>query len=203
MNKDSLQHQLDQIARVDEDVRFAVEQIGYPAPRNRPQGLETLLSIIVSQQLSTGASASIMQRLRGLLPQMTAPSLLALSVDELCSAGLSARKVEYARNLASAIVDGSFEPQALPQMDDATTIEVITSLRGFGRWSAQIYLMFSLDRQDVFPRDDLALLVALQRLKKLDKKPAPQLADDLITHWAPYRTAGSLFLWHYYRGAPT
>jgi len=116
---------------------------------------------------------------------------------------MSFRKIEYAKGLAEAQLAGTFDAEGLDQLSDEKVIESITALRGFGRWSAEIYLMFSLGRQDVFPADDLAIQVALGRLKGLEKKPTPKQARDLIEHWAPWRSVGSLFLWHYYRGAPT
>ena len=82
-------------------------------------------------------------------------------------------------------------------------IEAITTLRGFGAWSAEIYLMFSLQRTDIFPAGDLAIRVALQKLKRIDNKLSENQAREMVASWAPYRSAGSLFLWHYYRGAPT
>jgi DNA-3-methyladenine glycosylase II len=88
-------------------------------------------------------------------------------------------------------------------MDDAQAIRSITALRGFGDWSAEIYLMFSLQRSDIFPANDLALQIALQRLKGLEQRPDEKQTRSLIEHWSPWRSAGSLFLWHYYRGAPT
>jgi len=88
-------------------------------------------------------------------------------------------------------------------MDDEAAIKAIVALKGFGPWSAEIYLMFSLQRSDVFPSGDLALLVALQKLKGLDEKPTPAEAKEIIKHWSPWRSVGSLFLWHYYHGAPT
>ncbi|MES9856248.1 MAG: hypothetical protein ABW166_06565 [Sedimenticola sp.] len=116
--------------------------------------------------------------------------------------GLSYRKIEYTKSLAEAVHAGRFNIDGLELMTDEEAIAEITTLRGFGRWSAEIYLMFSLNRQDVFPADDLALQVALGRLKKLPGKPTPKQARDLIAHWTPWRSVGSLFLWHYYRGAP-
>ena len=88
-------------------------------------------------------------------------------------------------------------------MDDPTAIKTITSLRGFGPWSAEIYLMFSLQRSDIFPAGDLALRIALQKLKGIDTTLDEKQARELVARWSPYRSAGSLFLWHYYRGAPT
>ncbi len=109
----------------------------------------------------------------------------------------------HTEKLAQAMAEGSFDPSQLETMDDPMAIKAITSLRGFGPWSAEIYLMFSLQRSDIFPADDLALQVALQRLKGLAQRPTPKQAHALIEHWSPWRSAGSLFLWHYYRGAPT
>ena len=92
---------------------------------------------------------------------------------------------------------------AMAALEDEEAITQITAVRGFGRWSAEIYLMFSLGRPDVFPADDLALQVGLQKLYRLPEKPTPKEARALSEHWSPRRSAGSLFLWHYYAGAPT
>ncbi len=191
------------IAKIDSDVKYALAAYGYPPPRIRPAGFETFLSTIVGQQISTEAAKAIMQRLYALLPDMQAESLLRFSFDDLRKAGLSMRKVEYAQGLAKAIVEGSLNVDALSDMEDQTAIQSITALRGFGVWSAEIYLMFSLQRADIFPANDLALQVALQKLKGLDSRPNENQARIITGHWSPWRSAGSLFLWHYYRGAPT
>ena len=202
MDQKQVINDIDSIARVDAEVARALVSIGYPQPRIRAQGFETFFSTIVSQQISTEAAAAIMQRVRKLLPRINASSLLGLPENALREAGLSMRKVEYAKGLAQAILDGVFVPGDLPALDNDEAVQAITALRGFGVWSAEIYLMFSLQRNDVFPADDLALQVALQRLKGLARRPTPKQARALIEHWAPWRSAGSLFLWHYYRGAP-
>lgn len=203
MSQKQVINDIDCIAGIDPDVEKAVRSLGYPKPRNRTQGFETFFSIIVGQQISTEAAAAIMKRVRDLLPQMDARSLLNLPGGALREAGLSMRKVEYAEGLAHAILHGHMDPESLSEMEDAEAIKTITALRGFGLWSAEIYLMFCLQRGDIFPADDLALQVALQRLKGLELRPTAKQARDLIEHWSPWRSAGSLFLWHYYRGAPT
>lgn len=200
--KRKLKRHIDAIARSDQNVALALGQVGYPEPRLRDAGFETFLSIIVSQQVSTEAAASIWQRVRGSVPNLTPKKVATCKPELLRGAGLSGRKVEYAQGLAQAILDGCFDPDDLPQMSDDQVIEQIVGLRGFGPWSAEIYLMFSLQRPDVFAADDLALQIALQRLKGLPEKPSAKQARDLVAHWSPRRTAGSLFLWHYYRGAP-
>jgi DNA-3-methyladenine glycosylase II len=191
------------IAANDCDVAQALKRVGYPEPRIRPVGFKALLSIIVSQQISTGAAQSIMGRVRDLLPEISAPATLALSDGALRKAGLSGRKVEYVNSLAQAIVTGQFDPIALEQQADSQVIASICMLRGLGRWSAEVYLMFSLQRPDVFPAGDLALQRALQKLKGWDNRPSADETRAAVAHWMPWRTVGSLFLWHFYRGAPT
>ncbi len=202
LDQEKIIEHINSIAEIDSDVKKYLPEFGFPLPRLRPTGLETLLSIIVGQQISTEAAQAIMQRLHALLPDMQADALLALPVEALRKAGLSARKAEYAQGLAQALVDGSLDVTALTEMDDIEAIRSITVLRGFGVWSAEIYLMFSLQREDVFPANDLALQVALQTLKGLQDRPDEKQARELVAHWSPWRSAGSLFLWHFYRGAP-
>ena len=191
------------IAANDCDVAQALKRVGYPEPRIRPVGFKAVLSSIVSQQISTGAAQSIMGRVRALLPEISAPATLALSDGALRKAGLSGRKVEYVNSLAQAIVTGQFDPIALEQQADSQVIASICMLRGLGRWSAEVYLMFSLQRPDVFPAGDLALQRALQKLKGWDNRPSADETRAAVAHWMPWRTVGSLFLWHFYRGAPT
>lgn len=194
---------LDDIATRDSDVAEALAQLGYPEPRLRPKGFETFFNIVVSQQLSTHAAAAIMGRVRDFLPKLNAENVLQLKDGKLRKMGLSKQKVNYIEGLSRAILSGEFDPDALDSMDNESAIKSIVALKGFGPWSAEIYLMFSLQRTDIFPSGDLALLVALQKLKGLDDKPTPIQAREIITHWSPWRSVGSLFLWHYYHGAPT
>ena len=203
MDESLIKRHLDSLAKSDPDLRRGLKLVLYPAPRIRKQGLETLLSTIVAQQISTEAAAAIMRRVHLLLPVMEAQEVLRLPEGALREAGLSARKVEYVEALAQAIVDNHFDVTQLPGMDDRAAISAITSLRGFGTWSAEIYLMFSLQRTDIFPAGDLALRIALQKLKGIEEPLSDKQARELVEPWAPYRSAASLFLWHYYRGAPT
>jgi DNA-3-methyladenine glycosylase II len=202
MNEQVIAAGMTALAGVDKDVASGLQEVGFPEPRIRPQGFEALLSIIVSQQISTEAASAVMGRVDDLLSGSDAHSLLSVSDLALREAGMSFRKIEYAKGLAEAIVSGDFNVEGLESLDDSEAITAISSLRGFGRWSAEIYLMFSLNRQDIFPADDLALLVALGRLKGLPDKPTPKVAREMIMHWSPWRSVGSLFLWRYYRGAP-
>lgn len=202
MGRNIIRLGMDAIASADEVVATALADFGYPEPRVRTRGFEAFLSIIVSQQLSNEAAATILDRVRGLLPEMSPDALLELPETSLREAGLSGRKVEYATGLARAISEGQFDLDQLEELDDEEAIREIIAIRGFGRWSAEVYLLFSLQRQDIFPADDLALQVALQRLRLLEFRPAAAVARRLVGHWAPWRSVGSLFLWHFYRWIP-
>ncbi len=203
MDQATIKRHLDRLAKLDPDLRRGLELVRYPAPRIRVQGFGTFLSTIVAQQISTEAAASIMRRVQALLPSMEAQDVLRLPVGALRAAGLSGRKVEYVEALARAIDENQFDISRLAAMEDQAVVEAITALKGFGVWSAEIYLMFSLQRRDIFPAGDLAIRIALQKLKRVDSKPGEKQAREMVASWAPYRSAGSLFLWHYYRGAPT
>ena len=203
MNQQKIRRHLNKLALLDADLERGLELVRYPRPRIREQGFATLFSTVVGQQISTQAAAAVMHRVRALLPKMEADELLQLPPGALREAGLSLRKVEYVEGLARAMAEGSFDPEDLVAMDDPMAIKAITSLRGFGPWSAEIYLMFSLQRSDIFPAGDLALRIALQKLKGIDTALDEKQAREIVAAWSPYRSAGSLFLWHYYRGAPT
>ena len=201
MNDIAIAEAMDYLARIDTDIKSALLHIGPPLSRIRPIGFETFFSTIVSQQISTTAAQSIMSRVNQRLPNLTADTVLQASDEDLRKDGLSYRKIEYAKGLAKAVSEGEFDIDSLNTLDSPQAIEEITTLRGFGRWSAEIYLMFSLQREDIFPADDLAIQVGLQKLKNLESKPTAKVARELTEHWAPQRSAGALFLWHYYHEA--
>lgn len=202
MTLETIERAMEALAKADPDIARAYPLVGAPAPRQRDQGFATFFSTIVSQQISTEAARAIMGRVTSLLPELHAQAVIDVEDQALRDAGLSWRKVAYAKGLAEAELAGTFSADGLATLSDDEAIAAITQLRGFGRWSAEIYLMFSLQRGDIFPADDLALRIALGRLKKLEDKPTPKQARQLVEHWAPWRSVGSLFLWHYYRGEP-
>ncbi len=168
----------------------------------REPGFATLLRIVVAQQLSTRAAAAIWERLERVVgPGCPPASLLRLAEAELRAAGLSARKVAYARGLARAVLEGGLAVEALGGLADEEVVARITALAGFGRWSAEIYLLFALGRVDAFPADDLALQVGFQRLKGLEARPDGRRLRALVEPWAPWRGAGALLLWKVYGAA--
>jgi DNA-3-methyladenine glycosylase II len=129
---------------------------------------------------------------------VTPTRLIEIEDQALRDVGLSWRKVEYVKRLANAIITNSLDIESLSDLSDEEAIIEIMQLKGFGRWSAEIYLIFSLNRQDIFPADDLGILLGLAKLKGLPEKPTPKQARQMVEHWQSWRSVGSLFLWQYY-----
>ena len=193
---------IDRLALVDEDVAGALERIGYPAPRQREPGFATLLRIMVAQQLSTRSAAAIWARVeQACAPLVTAESFLALDDAAFRTIGFSRQKMAYGRALAEAVAGGVLDLEALAALPEEEAIARVAALRGFGRWSAAIYLLFALGRADIFPADDLGLQIGMQRLKGLAERPKRKAMEVLAEPWRPLRGCGAIFLWHYYGSA--
>ena len=202
LGRAALRRGLDDIASRDADIGAALARLGYPAPRQSDGGFAALLRIMVSQQLSTRSAAAIWGRLAAAAgPEVTPHSVLALDDAALRGAGLSGRKMEYGRGLAEAVDCGALDLDGLAKLSDEEGIAAISALRGFGRWSAEIYLLFALDRADIWPADDFAVRAALRRLKRLDAMPSRREMDAIAEPWRPWRGYAAIFLWHYYGAA--
>ena len=202
MTPKDIKRALDAIAEKDAHVAAGLELVGYPDPRNREPGFAALMSIIAGQQVSTHAATAIRGRLEAAAGTLTPENFLALSDDALRAVGLSWRKIEYGRGLAEHMAAGGLATDALHGMTDKDVIAEITALKGLGRWSADIYMLFALGRADTWPAEDLAIQEALKRLKNLRKRPERKRSERLVAPWRPWRGVGALFLWHYYKGAP-
>ena len=194
-----LREALDALAGTDRDLAQAVERIGYPVPRQREPGFATLVQIIAAQQVSTASAAAICRKLAAILGgEITPAGVLTLDDAALRAAGFSRPKAAYARGLAQTLVAGELDLVALQHQDEEAAVASLTRLKGFGRWSAEIYLLFAHGRADVFPADDLAVQIAYQRLKRLDARPTGKALRALAEPWRPFRGAAAVFLWHYY-----
>lgn len=195
--------QLDAAAQLDPKLRSVLDRHGYPAPRRREHGFPTMLQVIVSQQLSTRAAATIWGRVQTLCgSELTPHVLLAQNQDALRGCGLSRQKIGYATALAQQIESGLLSPEALVDMPTDEVLSHLTAIRGYGLWSAEIYAMFALGRQDIFPAGDLALRVAVQRLESLPEKPSEKQTRTIARRWSPHQSAVAVLMWHYY-GATT
>jgi DNA-3-methyladenine glycosylase II len=194
-----LQQALDHLAGADRHMAEAIEQIGPPPPRHRPADFETLMHVIIAQQVSTASARAISGRLNERLAKVTPEGFVALSDDDLRAVGFSRQKMVYGRDLAAAFLDGRVSLPKLRRMDDEAAIAALSSVKGIGRWSAEVFLLFSLKRPDVMPAQDLALMVAAQRLKNLRSRPDPKKLLKIAEPWRPFRSYGARMLWHYYR----
>jgi len=188
------------LMRRDPILGAAIKKIGEcgMADRQRKDHLSALAGSIVSQQLSTKAAATIFGRFLALFPDDHIPDAAAIAAhsDEvLRSVGLSGQKVSYMRDLSARIIDGRLKPDDLDALPDEEVIERLVAVKGFGRWTAEMFLMFRLHRPDVLPGDDLGIVVAIQRLYRLRKRPDAKRVLKIGEAWRPYRSVASWYLW--------
>ena len=178
-----------------------VEKHGIPEPRTSNRGAETLLRTIVGQQVSVAAARSMWAKLEaafGSPPDLK--KLLKASEEDLRAAGMSRQKSGYIRSLAELVLSGELDLENLPA-DDEEAIALLTKIKGIGRWSAEIYLLFAEGRHDVFPAGDLAVLIEIGRLMGLPDKPTEKQLRELAEAWRPYRGAAAVLAWHSYNSA--
>ncbi|KEO88139.1 DNA glycosylase [Erythrobacter sp. JL475] len=189
---------LDAVSETDPRVAGEVARIGYPEPRLRDRGYKTLLRTIVGQQVSVAAASSMWNRLEAELGEDFTPGcLLKRDFDTLRACGLSRQKQGYARSLCELVDAGQIDFHALPE-DDEEAIEQLTLIKGIGRWSAEIYLLFAEGRTDIWPAGDLAVQEGVKRLLELDERPKEKQTRELGERWAPHRGAMAIFTWHFY-----
>lgn len=194
----SLRPALEALSKADADFARAYETCGLPPVRGRPTGFGGLLEIITAQQVSAQAAAAIIGRLNAAVRPMTPEGFLALDDAALKAIGFSRQKTRYGRALAEDLLAGRQDLDALDSLEDEEAIAALVRAKGIGRWSAEVYLLFALKRPDIWPVDDLAIIVGTQKLKGLKKRPDRKAMLQLGEPWRPHRSAAARFLWHYY-----
>lgn len=193
-----LQASLDEVARIEPSVAKALARAGYPAPRSTARGYRALLRTIIGQQVSVAAAASVWRKLEEFLGSEIPPdALLGADFDALRACGLSRQKQGYARSLCELVATGSLDLDGLPSDDEAAIAE-LTRIKGIGRWSAEIYLLFAEGRPDIWPAGDLGVQAGLHRILGLDARPDEKLTRTLAEAWRPHRGAVAIFTWHCY-----
>ncbi|MBV8778231.1 MAG: DNA-3-methyladenine glycosylase 2 family protein [Alphaproteobacteria bacterium] len=204
-------HGLDQgIAALSGDRVFAaiLERAGAPRFRRRRNGFPTLLHIILEQQVSIDAAAAMHRRLAGLCRPLAPEPFLALDDATLRACGFSRQKMGYARGLARAVTEGSFDFARLAEADDEAAYAALVALKGIGRWSAEIYLIFALGRADIWPAADLGLQVSVGECLGREGRPAEPELREWGEQWRPWRSVAACLFWQSYlhargRAAPT
>ncbi|EQB07848.1 HhH-GPD [Sphingobium quisquiliarum P25] len=193
-----LRESLDAIAALEPGFAAAIGRVGYPLPRMREPGYETLLRTIVGQQVSVAAAAAVWRKLEAELGEGCAPDiLLSRDFEALRSCGLSRQKQGYARSLAELVTSGAIDLHALPQ-EDEEAIALLTRIKGIGRWSAEIYLLFAEGRPDIWPAGDLAVQVEVGRILGLPERPSERQTREVAERWRPHRGAAAIMAWHHY-----
>ena len=196
---EALKESLDALAAREPKIAAALAHAGYPEPRTGTPGYETLLRAIVGQQVSVAAATSMWRKLTGLVGDPPDPHLLIAASDEvLRSAGLSRQKSGYARSLAEEVVSGRLDFGALPA-DDEEAIAELVRVKGIGRWTAEIYLLFAEGRRDIWPAGDLAVRIETGRILGIDGQPDEKTVRALAEAWRPHRGAFAVFAWHHRR----
>jgi len=195
------------LMRRDPILGAAIKRIGpcLMADRQRSDHLSALVGAIVSQQLSTKAASTIFGRFVALFPDNRIPDAAAIAAQgdaALRAVGLSGQKVGYLRDLSRRIADGRLDLDALDALPDDAVVERLTAVKGFGRWTAEMFLMFRLHRPDVLPAGDLGIVNAIQRLYKLRKRPDAKRILKMGEAWRPYRSVASWYLWQTLRNEP-
>ncbi|GGO95614.1 DNA-3-methyladenine glycosylase family protein [Stakelama pacifica] len=200
LSADQLREALDALAAREPAFAEALARVGYPEPRIRERGYATLLRTIVGQQVSVAAAASIWNRVEAAMGgDASRPErLLAVSDEDLRAAGLSRQKVAYARSLAEEVTSGRLDLAHLPE-DDEEAIKALVAVKGIGRWSAEIYLLFAEGRTDIWPAGDLAVQIEIGRIMAHPERPGEKAVRAIAENWRPYRGAAAIFAWHHYK----
>jgi len=199
---ESLHASLDALAEREKAFAAVLDAHGHPEPRLSEPGVETLLRTIVGQQVSVHAARSMWNKLIAKYGQpVDLKALLGASDEELREAGLSRQKAGYARSLASLVLSGELDLAHLPK-DDEEAIAHLTKIKGIGRWSAEIYLLFAEGRGDVWPAGDLAVQIEIGKLLGLDERPSEKQLRELAEAWRPHRGAAAVLAWHSYNAPP-
>ena len=198
----SLNGSLDALAAIEPGFARVLDSHGRPEPRLSEPGVETLLRTIVGQQVSVAAARSMWNKLVARYGEpVDLAALLDASDEQLREAGLSRQKAGYARSLAGLVLAGDLDLANLPA-DDEAAIALLTKIKGIGRWSAEIYLLFAEGRVDVWPAGDLAVQIEVGRLLGLAERPSEKELRALAEAWRPHRGAAAVLAWHSYNAPP-
>jgi DNA-3-methyladenine glycosylase II len=190
------------LAKADQELAHIIKTHGYPPMWTRPNNFETLVHIILEQQVSLASALASLKKLQERTKGLSPRKLMTLSDEEMRACYVSRQKTIYIRGLAEAILKKNLVLEELESLSNDEVRTKLTSLKGIGNWTADVYLMFVLQRADLFPAGDLAAVNALKRSKALASDTAKEDVVELATQWKPYRTVATMILWHFYLSAP-
>ena len=188
----------DKLARKDRHLFAIIKQYGYPPVWTRKGNFQTLIHIILEQQVSLASARAALNKLRTKIGIITPKKLLTLSDEELKACYFSRQKTVYARCLANAIVSKQIILKTFSGLDDGGIRRQLKTIKGIGDWTVDVYLLFALQRTDIFPLGDLAMVNALKEVKQLPKETKQEDLLKLAESWRPYRSIATMLFWHYY-----
>jgi len=198
LNEKQLQKAVNVLAEVDADLKNIVGKFGAPPLWDREEGFHTLVRIILEQQVSLKSAKATYDKLVAKTNPLTPQKFLEISDSQLKAFGFSRQKSSYCRNVANALLDGSLNLTALRKMENEAVKSELIRIKGIGDWTADIYLLMVLKRPDVWPQSDLALAIAMQKIKKLDMRPNNNEMKLISKNWKPWRAVAARILWHFY-----
>nr|WP_202895865.1 DNA-3-methyladenine glycosylase 2 family protein [Iningainema tapete] len=198
LTQESLADGLSFLAAQDSDLAKILEAYGSPPLWVREPGFATLLQIILEQQVSLASAKAVFARLQAVISPITPEQFLTLDDVQLRAIGFSRQKALYTSLLAQSIVVGQLDLASLSSMDDEDVRTTLKKMKGIGDWTVDIYLLMALRRPDSFPKGDLGLAVAVQKVKQLEYRPKPAELEAIAQIWRPWRALATRLLWHYY-----
>jgi DNA-3-methyladenine glycosylase II len=187
-----------ELAIRDADLARIAFTYGPPPLWEREQGFHTLIHIILEQQVSLASAKAAYNRLEDSIQPLSPQNFLRLTDEELKRIGFSQQKTRYGRELAKAVLDGRLDLASLGKLEDGEAKEQLMNVKGIGSWTADIYLLMALGRPDIWPKGDLALEVALQRVKGWLRRPTPEEVRKISDGWRPWRAVAARLLWYFY-----
>lgn len=201
-NHESYHALCERLAGADFDLKTILSNHGYPPMWTRDNSFETLVHIILEQQVSLASAQAALNKLREKCETIHPDAILQLSDEEMRACFVSRQKAGYIRGLAEAINNGAIRLSEFKNLSNDEVRQKLIRLKGIGHWTIDVYLMFVLQRTDIFPLGDLAAVNALKRLKKLDFSVSKEEVAAVSERWKPFRTIATMMLWHYYLSNP-
>lgn len=197
-HKNNFHSLCDKLGKKDKHLRCIIDQYGYPPMWTRAASFQTLIHIILEQQVSLASARAALNKLKEKIGYITPKKLLALSDEELRSCYFSRQKMVYAKCLAGSIISKQASLKKLVALEDAEIRQQLKTIKGIGDWTVDVYLLFALQRTDIYPLGDLAMVNALKEVKQLPKETSQEKLLALAEKWRPYRSIATMLLWHYY-----
>ncbi len=197
-NKDNFQQRCNQLGKKDAHLKLILAHYGHPPMWQRPATFASLIHIILEQQVSLASAKAALDKLKAKIGTITPQKVLLLSDAELRACYFSRQKTVYARCLAAAIVTKKLNLKKLAVLSDDEIRAALKKIKGIGDWTVDVYLLFVLQRADIFPTGDLAMMNAFKEIKQLPKHATKEEIIALAEIWRPHRSLATMLLWHHY-----